>query len=224
MPVERPRPVAPAPPPPAPVAATAPPQARAGSGDLAAFLEGAGLPNVPVSPELAQSFGRMFRVVVAGVMDMLRARQQTKGALGIEQTLFKPANNNPLKFSANVDDALHNLLVKRNAAYLGPVEAFEDAFADVKIHQMAMLHGMRVAFEAMLEQFDPDRLEDTFNRQIKKGALVSMPAKLRYWDLYREKMQDMLKDADGSFRELFGDTFAAAYDEQLKRLKSGGRS
>jgi type VI secretion system FHA domain protein len=175
-----------------------------------------------VSRELAQNFGRMFRVVVAGVMDMLRARQQTKGALGIEQTLFQPARNNPLKFSANVDDALHNLLVKRNAAYLGPVEAFDDAFGDVKNHQMAMLHGMRAAFEAMLEQFDPDRLEDAFNRQIKKGALVSMPAKLRYWDLYRERMQELLKDADGGFRELFGDAFAAAYDDQLKRLK--GRS
>ena len=54
-------------------------------------------------------------------------------------TQFRAADNNPLKFSANVDDALHNLLVKRNAAYLEPVEAFEDAFDDLRDHQIAML-------------------------------------------------------------------------------------
>jgi type VI secretion system FHA domain protein len=155
---------------------------------------------------------------------MLRVRQQTKGALGIDQTLFKQANNNPLKFSANIDDALHNLLVKRNQAYLGPVEAFEDAFADVKDHQIAMLHGMRIAFDAMLGQFDPDRLQDEFDRQVKRAALVAMPAKLRYWDLYRDKIRDMVTDADTSFRELFGDEFANAYDEQLQRLHAQRRA
>ena len=31
-------------------------------------------------------------------------------------TRFRNAENNPLKFSANVDDALHNLLPQRNPA------------------------------------------------------------------------------------------------------------
>jgi predicted component of type VI protein secretion system len=34
----------------------------------------------------------------------------------------------------------------------------------------------------------------------------------------------MVRDADTSFRELFGDEFARAYEEQLKRLKAQGRS
>ena len=51
-----------------------------------------------------------------------------------------------------------------------------------------------------------------------------MPAKLRYWDLYRERFSDMVSDADASFRELFGDEFAKAYEEQLERLKAQERS
>ena len=74
-----------------------------------------------------------------------------------------------MKFSANVEDALHNLLVKRNPAYLEPVEAFADAFDDLRDHQMAMLAGMRVAFEAMLADFDPDRLEEQFDRRFRKA-------------------------------------------------------
>lgn len=196
---------------------------RGGTVDLAGVLEGAGLDNVVVTPDLARSFGQILRVVVGGVMDVLEARQRVKSEFRMGVTTFKPADNNPLKFSANVDDALHNLLVKRNAAYLGPVEAFEDAFDDVRNHQMAMLEGLRVAFTAMLSEFDPDRLQADFDRQLKKGALISAPAKLRYWELYREKIHDMVKDTETSFRELFGDEFARAYEEQLKRLKAQGR-
>src|SRR5688572_5248891 len=208
---------------PSPRAPLAAPRASPGDGDLAAMLAGAGLENVPVTPELARSFGRILRVVVGGVMDVLQARQRIKSEFRMGMTTFKPADNNPLKFSANVDDALHNLLVKRNAAFLGPVEAFEDAFDDVRNHQMAMLAGLRVAFEAMLAEFDPDRLQEEFDRQLKKGALLSVPAKLRYWDLYQEKIRDMVRDPEVSFRELFGDEFAKAYEEQLRRLKAQGR-
>jgi type VI secretion system FHA domain protein len=213
---------------PAPRAETADPQARrapAGAGAieaaLAEVLAGAGLEGAVVTPELARHFGEILRVVVAGVMDVLQARQRIKDEFRMRVTTFRPTQNNPLKFSANVDDALHNLLVKRNAAYLGPVDAFEDAFDDIRNHQMAMLAGVRVAFEAMLHEFNPDRLQEEFDRQ-GKGSIV--PGRLRYWDLFRDRFNDMVSDAEASFRELFGEEFAKAYEEQLERLKAQGRS
>jgi type VI secretion system protein ImpI len=187
---------------------------------LRAVLDSAGLKGVEVTPELARNFGQILRVVVSGVMDVLQVRQRIKEEFRMRSTTFKPKENNPLKFSANVDDALHNLLVKRNEAYFGPVRAFEDAFDDIRNHQMAMLAGVRAAFEAMLAEFDPDRLQEEFERQRGKGALISVPAKLRYWEMYREKVHAIVKDADASFRELFGDEFARAYEAQLERLKA----
>jgi len=189
---------------------------RSQAAALAAVLRGAGLDPADVTPELAETFGQIIRVVVSGVMDVLRSRQQIKDEFRMRMTRFRPAENNPLKFSANVDDALHNLLVKRNQAYLGPVEAFEDAFADLRKHQIAMLAGMRVAFEGMLAEFDPERMQQEFDRQLNKGLV---PAKLRYWDLFRERRDEIVKDPEASFRRLFGEEFARAYEEQLKQLK-----
>ena len=214
------------PPPPPPVAVPAPapperPRAVRDADFLAQVLAGAGLDDKAVTPELAEDFGRILRIVVSGLMDVLQARQRTKAEFGMGNTVFQPKDNNPLKFSANVEDALHNLLVKRNTAYLNPVDAFEDAFDDIRNHQIAMLAGVRVAFDAMLARFDPDRLQEQFDRK-KKGALVSVPARMRYWDLYRDWIHDMVHDADDSFRELFGDDFAQAYEEQLRRLKAHG--
>jgi len=182
-----------------------------------------GLDGSVAATELERHFGEILRVVVAGVMEVLRARQEIKDEFRMHLTQFRPAENNPLKFSANVDDALHNLLVKRNAAYLAPVQAFAEAFEDLRHHQLAMLQGMRAAFDAMLEQFDPDYLQKEFDRQLKSGSLLSVPAKLRYWDMYRERCRDMVQDKEAAFRKLFGEEFAEAYEMQLRRLKAAGR-
>jgi len=222
------RPAAPAAVPPAAQSTASTAERRAlGSGadlDFAALLAAAGIDAAQVTPELAQQFGQILRVVVTGVMDVLRARERIKDEFRMRMTTFKAADNNPLKFSANVEDALHNLLVKRNAAYLGPVEAFEDAFQDMRNHQMAMLAGMRVAYDAMLADFEPGRLQEEFDRQLKAGSFLSGPSKLKYWELYRNRFHDMVKDADSSFRNLFGDEFAKAYEEQLVRLKTLSRA
>jgi predicted component of type VI protein secretion system len=82
---------------------------------------------------------------------------------------------------------------------------------------------MRIGFDAMLAQFDPDRLQQGFDRQLKKGALLTVPAKLRYWEMYRDTYRDMVKDPERAFRQLFGDEFANAYEEQLQRLKAESR-
>jgi type VI secretion system FHA domain protein len=192
--------------------------------DFAALLQAAGIDSLRVTPELSQQFGKILRVVVAGLMDVLQARDKIKDEFRMRMTTFKQADNNPLKFSVNVEDALHNLLVKRNTAYLGPVEAFEDAFLDVRNHQMAMLAGVRVAYEAMLAEFDPDQLQQDFEPQAKGANFLSGGARAKYWELYRNRFHDMVKDADTSFRHLFGDDFAKAYEEQLARLKAANRA
>jgi type VI secretion system FHA domain protein len=207
-----------------PVAAPDPGVPAGSSGlDFQRLLAGAGISAGDISPEVSQQFGEILRVVVEGLMDVLRAREKIKEEFRMRVTTFKPADNNPLKFSANVEDALHNLLVKRNKAYLGPVDAFDDALRDVRNHQMAMLAGVRVAFDAMLERFDPDKLQEDFESRAK-GGLFGGSAKQKYWELYRSNFRDMVKDADSSFRRLFGDDFAAAYEEQLARLKAAGRA
>jgi len=208
--------------------AASPPRAApaggAGDMDFAAMLKAAGLDEVRVTPQLSQQFGQILRVVVAGLMDVLQARNKIKDEFRMRITTYKQADNNPLKFSVNVEDALHNLLVKRNAAYLGPVEAFEDAFLDVRNHQMAMLAGVRVAYEAMLAEFDPDRLQKDFDLAAKSANFLAGGPKAKYWELYRNRFHDMVKDADSSFRHLFGDDFAKAYEEQLARLKAANRA
>ncbi|WP_157995511.1 type VI secretion system-associated FHA domain protein TagH [Peristeroidobacter soli] len=223
--------------PPSPVAKVAPkpavkeapsaptPRARAESGDaqMKSLFDAAGIEGLEPSVESARMLGEILRIALGGVMEALRARERMKDDLRMRGTSFKAAANNPLKFSANVDDAFHNLLVKHNPAYLQPADAFEDAFRDVRDHQAALQTAMRLAFESMLSQFDPQRMQEEFDRQMK-GSIIGVPGKMRYWDLFRDKYGELSKDAETGFRTLFGDAFTRAYEEQLERLKKSGRS
>ena len=186
---------------------------------LLEVLKCAGIEHAPLTPEFARSFGQIFRIAVEGVMDLLKLRWEVKGELGIRVTQFRPADNNPLKLPT-VSDALRNLFIKRNPAYLEPVEAFEDAFEDLRHHQIALLAGMRVAVETLLAQFNPDALQEQFDRQLKRSGLLAMTSRLRYWELFRERYEEITRDPDVTFRRLFGEEFAKAYDEQLRRLKA----
>jgi type VI secretion system FHA domain protein len=190
---------------------------------LHTLLMAAGIEGLEPNADNAATLGEILRIAVGGVMEALRTRERMKDDLRMRGTTFKAAHNNPLKFSANVDDAFHNLLVKHNPAYLTPPDAFEDAFRDVRDHQAAFLAAMRLAFESMLSQFDPQRLQEEFDRQMK-GSILGVPAKLRYWDLYRDKYGELVKDAEAGFRTLFSDAFARAYEEHLERLRKPGRA
>jgi type VI secretion system FHA domain protein len=200
------------------------PATRAGGAvgtELAELLRGAGLSEQDMSPEVMQDLGKILRVVVEGVMDVLRARAEIKSQFRLPLTRIQSAENNPLKHSPNVESALHTLLVQKNPGFLSSVQAFEDAFADIRNHQMAMLEGVRVAFESMLESFDPKELEKGFERAAKRGF---GSAKSKYWDLYADRFAQLSGDADDTFRRLFGDVFAEAYEKQLERLKALARN
>jgi type VI secretion system protein ImpI len=186
--------------------------------DWEGFLRATGVDPTRVPPETAAVLGNILRSVVQGLIEVLRARSEIKTEFRMPVTQVKVSENNPLKFAANAEDALGNLLGRRNQAYLGPQEAFADALNDVRFHQLAMLAGVRAGFDNLMNRFDPAQLQEAFERQGKRGGLFG-GGKASYWDRYTERYEEMTKDRDDTFRRLFGEEFARAYEQQLSVLK-----
>jgi type VI secretion system protein ImpI len=217
--------------PPAPLKTpAAPPQAvRSAPGphdNLALVLAKAGVGHVDITPEFVETLAKVLRTVVDGLMDVFEARQTFKAELDIERTHFRPRQttpvNNPLKFSSSVEDALTKLFVETPSGYMGPLRAFEDAFSDLRNHELAMAVGIRAAFDRMLAEFDPDDLEKKFDERMS-GSLVPMPNKMRYWDQYQQLLREMAKEADATSDRLLKEPFASAYKAQLERLRAAKR-
>lgn len=196
-----PAPAAPVPAP-SPAPAPSPPQA-------------APAPAKPAPPAVAADIQPILTLVTEGVMEVLRARAEIKNTFRLPVTIIQRSENNPLKFAPTPEDALEKILGDPGSAYLSGTAAFNDAFDDIRCHQMAMLAGVRAGFEAALAHFNPDRYEsDTESRRAAFGG------KGRHWDKYREHYQNLMSNPDDCFRRLFGEEFARAYEEQLARLKS----
>jgi len=161
--------------------------------------------------------GEVVREMVRGLMQVLGSRSSIKNEFRMNVTTIQPVENNPLKFSANVDDALENMFIKQGDSYKKPVEAVREGFEGVAEHQIAILAGIRAAFKGVIERFDPVLLEARFEKQRKPGLLPGSQ-KARNWDLFVEYYNELAGDIDSSFQYLFGDEFVNAYEDQLQKL------
>lgn len=182
-----------------------------------------GLDPSKIDPALQQQIAPILRLTVQGLVDVLRSRAEVKNSFRLPTTSIKPVENNPLKFSQNADDALQSLFIKRNAGYLGPVEAVEEGFSDINAHQAAVLAGIRAAFNAMLARLHPQKLEELYDRKLKRTAMLGIGNKAKYWDMYRAQFEEIDRDREAHFQILFGEDFALAYNDHLQKLAATSR-
>lgn len=166
--------------------------------------------------EIQSLIGVMIRESIEGLMRILASRNNIKNEFRMSITTIQPVENNPLKFSVNVDDALENMFLKSGNAYKKPVEAIKEGFDSIAEHQLAVIAGIRHAFYSVIDRFDPDKLEQRFNKKGKTNILPMMQ-KARNWDVYCEYFSHLVNDMDNSFQYLFGDEFVKAYEEQLQK-------
>ena len=201
--------------------ATAPaPAPNAGAVD-ATLIEAMGLSkwdlSVQKKAEISQIAGAIVRVTMEGLMQALAFRKKIKEEFRINVTTIQPVENNPLKFSANLEDALENMFVKDNKAYQKPLDAVREGFHGISEHQLAVLAGMQAAFRGMIDRLDPNSLEQRFEK-FRKAGVIKVGQKAKNWESYKEFHKDLVNDIDNSFQHLFGHDFVQAYEDQLQRL------
>jgi type VI secretion system protein ImpI/type VI secretion system protein len=198
-----------------------PPPAGPADALLAAFLEGAGLTGAkPEDPAATmRALGAAFRATVAGIRQALIARASIKGEFRIEQTMIRSRGNNPLKFSADDDDALSALLGAGRRTDVEPDAAITDALRDMRLHELATMAAMQDAVRAMLAQLDPARLRAEAEAG---GGMTVLPAqkKARAFEAY-EKLHDRITRAlTDDFDSVFGKAFARAYETALRDISA----
>jgi type VI secretion system FHA domain protein len=193
-------------------------QASPAAPALDAFFRGAGLQPQRLDEKQAelvlQRLGQIMREVVLGIGENLHLRAEQKNLMRVPTTTIQPQNNNPLKFSANVEEALGNLLFREAAGYLPAVDAVREAFNDVKQHQQQLLAAMRTAVVDYVGRLDPETLEAKIGRG---SALLGAANKLKYWDLFKDLYQVVSQHQAGQFPHQFIEELARAYELEASR-------
>lgn len=190
-----------------------------------AFLSGAGITNlsgsVKLTPEFMHSMGELFRESIQGTLDLLAIRAELKKAVRAEHTLIVAKENNPLKFSPNVEMALNHLLNDQGAVqgFMDPKQSLKDAYYDLSAHHFGLMAGMRGTLQDILKRLDPVRLEKQLTQKTFMDSLFSANQKAKLWSLFAEQYQEISREIQEDSRTVFSNSFLQEYEAQVNRFK-----
>ena len=142
---------------------------------------------------------------------MLIARASIKGEFRIEQTMIRARGNNPLKFSADDDDALSAMLGTGRRTNMGPAESVAEALRDMTLHELATITAMQHAVREVLKWLAPEEALSS-----AASGLLPMQKKANAFDAYADTHQALVAALTDDFESVFGKAFARAYEQALR--------
>jgi len=193
---------------------------------LRALLTGAGLRDVEIpgglTPELMHQLGSLLHEATRALLDLLAARANVKRQARADMTVIVTKDNNPLKFSPNVETALAQLLVPRGRGFMPPLRAVGDAYEDLRMHQQGFMAAMRSALALILTRFNPDELEQRLSDHSMVNSLLPTTRKAKLWDMFGQLYGQISKEAESDFHTLFGEEFLRAYQAHVGKPANRG--
>ncbi|TPK96880.1 type VI secretion system-associated FHA domain protein TagH [Mesorhizobium sp. B2-4-12] len=195
--------------------------ARPASGDMAlraAFLRGMGVDEAdfPGRDAIAEmeKFGREYRLMLDGLMQLLRKRAEEKGSARVAQTVVGASEVNPLKFLPTVEDVIVTIISERSPGFLSGEAAISDAVRDLAQHHVRAWRGVQAALRRMIDRFDPAAIEEELKSNSAIGNLLSGGRNAKLWELYQKRHRDIAQSAESSFLGEIGADFRDAYEEE----------
>lgn len=202
----------PAPEPPAP--APAKPDNAADAGLREAFFRGLGLDPAASDDPAAEmeAMGQRFRLLVEGLMLMLRTRAKEKQNARVAQTVISNTDVNPLKFLATTNEAIAALVAAKGPGYLDPETAINGAFRDLADHQVRSWVAIQSALRRMIDRFDPTAVEKDLEQLGMLESLLSGGRNAKLWKAYTDRYKDIARAAEDRFLGEVGADFRDAYE------------
>ncbi|WP_064603996.1 type VI secretion system-associated FHA domain protein TagH [Photobacterium sp. J15] len=192
---------------------------RTSSDDLEAFIKGLGISSgmVPLKTDHQwwYELGCAMNYLMSGVMDTLHQRSEFKQNYRLNHTLFKRQENNPLKFSANVEDAVHNLFNRNTTSFLSAEQAIKEAFIDIEKHEKALLAGVEGSVSGIMKLLSPCSIK---NRTPEKQFWHRISTSKSNWATYEALYQRLNEELCGGGKAFYWEDFVKAYEASLRDL------
>jgi len=192
---------------------------------LNALLDGMGLDPTAgqvavLSEEQMRLTGRMLSLFSQGTVALLSSRSILKRGVKAEMTMILNEANNPFKILPSGKTVLMQIYQSQMPGFMPPEQAVRDALVDLQAHQLGMTSGIRAIIAAMLQSFNPQRLEE---RAREDGAIprlaLSTSRKAALWDYFLRHYQNTSGDIEDDFHSLFGEAFLQAYEMEVNQYK-----
>ncbi len=161
--------------------------------------------------------GQALQQALQGVIAVMHERSQVKSSFRVNQTTFQQRENNPLKFSANLDDAFHNLFNRPGSSFMPARQAIAEAFSDISRHEAAIIAGARGAMSGLMAELAPERLEAADYGSNLFDKLNPAQRQARLWARYKALHQELAGEVNDKHKQGVNDDFISAYEAYLRQ-------
>ena len=161
--------------------------------------------------EVAEEIGAVLRIVVDELASMLKARAAAKAmAKSSQQTMINSTGNNPLKFVPGAEEMLEKMFGRRSPGYLDARQSLEEAFRDLKTHEIATYSAMQAALARLLDDISPLTIEG----RLASSSFTSK--KSRAWDAFVAAWEAKEQRHENGMLDAFLDYFSESYSKATK--------
>lgn len=162
--------------------------------------------------DVAAEVGAVLRAVVDELALLLKARAAAKAlAKSSQRTMIGGVDNNPLKFIPRSEEILEIMFAQRRSGYLDARHSVEEAFRDLKTHELATYAAMQAALSRLLSELSPDAIE----RKLPASAFVSR--KGRAWDMFVATWEAKEAAHENGMLDVFLAYFSEAYAKSANK-------
>ena len=190
------------------------------AGLTGAFLKGLGvkpeLQNALTTEKLWFEMGQGLNLLLTELMESLRQRALVKNQLRVNQTMFQTQQNNPIKFSANIDDVIQNLFIINSASFLSSRESIKESFIDTRRHEHALLAGADGVLKGILEQVSPSHINQQVNNHSNILKIIPGQSESKSWKLYQNLHEELSRDVNAKGAMALSDDFLKAYNDKIQ--------
>jgi len=146
-------------------------------------------------------------------------QKQFQAQMNLEQTARGGGGSQSVNLAAGVDNArnpaeLANALLDWRREDTG-IAQVESTFADLMIHQVALLNGVMAGIKSLLAELSPQAIERAADdpRRDRGGLQIGPFRYKQLWEIFVERHADFAEEERFAFEVIFGKRFAAAYQQ-----------
>jgi FHA domain-containing protein len=161
----------------------------------------------------------MMASSLQATIDLLALRSLVKQEVHADVTTVLVRNNNPLKFFPDSQTVLTQMLRKKMPGFMEPLEALDDAWCDLRGHQLGVVAGTRAGMQAALAALDPAAIAASLPAPGLLDQLLPARRGQQCWDDFQRRHAGVARGADV---QLFGAAFLQAYEAAVEQAQSHG--
>lgn len=161
--------------------------------------------------EVAFEIGAVLKMAVEETSMLLKARAAAKVlAKSSHRTMIGGSDNNPLKFLPAAEEIMEVMFARRRPGYMDARRGFQDAFNDLKTHEIATYAAMQAALSRLLDDLSPHTIE----KKLPSSAFGSKKA--RAWEAISAVWESREAAHENGLLDVFLAYFSEAYAKASK--------